>query len=104
MLQQVRIGNSVLVATMADVVHCYGGKGGTARQYSLQQPAPVQCLQLLAAHTSRPTKCLLVALANGGAAGCASASAPALACLCSCSASAGMHTLSHPSHTQLTHT
>jgi len=62
----VRIGHSALVGCMSDVVHCFGSKSGTARQYSLPQPAAIQCMQLLATHTSRMTKCLIVALANGG--------------------------------------
>ena len=65
----VRIGAAALVCTMADAVHCYAGAGagagGFARQYSLPQPAPVVCMQLVAAHTARPTKALAVALASG---------------------------------------
>ena len=64
-----RIGQSALVGTMSDVVHCYGGKGGATRQYSLLQPAPILCMALLATLTSRMTKGLILALANGGNAG-----------------------------------
>ena len=63
---QVRTATSALVGVMSDAVHCYGGKGGATRQYSLQQPAPILCMQLLATHTSRMVKALIVALANGG--------------------------------------
>lgn len=63
--RQVRIGGAALIGCMSSAVHCYGGKTGGARQYSLPQPAPIQCMQLLAAHTARPVKALLVALANG---------------------------------------
>jgi hypothetical protein len=62
---QVRIGQAALVGTMADAVHCYAGKAGAARQYSLPQPAAILCMTLLATHTSRMTKGLIVALASG---------------------------------------
>ena len=62
---QVLSGSGAFVGCMSDAVHCYGGKSGGTRQYSLPQPAPIQCMQLLAAHTSRPAKCLMLALANG---------------------------------------
>jgi hypothetical protein len=50
---------------MSDAVHAYSGKGGAARLYSLPQPAPILCMQLLATRTSRMAKCLIVALADG---------------------------------------
>ncbi|GBF90819.1 hypothetical protein Rsub_03673 [Raphidocelis subcapitata] len=61
----VRIGQVALVGTMAEAVHAYGGRSGTARLYSLPQPAAVQAMAALAAAGPRPAKCLVVALANG---------------------------------------
>ncbi|KAI8473621.1 MAG: ciliary BBSome complex subunit 1-domain-containing protein [Monoraphidium minutum] len=61
----VRTSNAALVGVMSDTVHCYGGRGGGARQYSLPQPAPILCMRLLETHTSRLVKALIVALANG---------------------------------------
>lgn len=71
---------------MNNTVHCYAGKAGAARQYSLPQPAAVQCMQLLAAHVSRPAKALLVALANGARRGTARRMGcwSPLGCACSC--------------------
>ncbi len=60
---QVRIGKNILVGTMANALHCYDGKGH--KYYSLYLPSPILTMQLLATHTSRLTKCVIVALANG---------------------------------------
>lgn len=48
---------------MADALHCYTGSG--TKQYSLYMPSSIITLQLLATATSRNTKCVVVALANG---------------------------------------
>lgn len=48
---------------MADALHCYTGKG--TKQYSLYMPASILTMQLLATTSSRMTKCVVVALANG---------------------------------------
>jgi Bardet-Biedl syndrome 1 protein len=63
MLLQVRAGRQIVVGTMADELHCYTGKG--AKQYTLYMPASILTLQLLAAPTTRQSKCVVVALSNG---------------------------------------
>lgn len=62
---QVRINRQIMVGTMADVLHCYTGKG--AKQFLLYMPASIVTMQLLASTTSRMSKCVVVALSNGEA-------------------------------------
>ena len=62
---QVRLGKRLLVATMAQSVHCYTSSSGSSKQYSLPMPAPILCIQQMALQTARMTKCLLVGLASG---------------------------------------
>eukprot|EP00775_Hariotina_reticulata_P003765 gene3765-4024_t len=59
----VRFSKQVIVATMADVLHSYTGKG--AKQYSIYMPASITALQTLTTSTSRVSKCVVVALSNG---------------------------------------
>eukprot|EP00878_Enallax_costatus_P007416 GHUV01007766.1.p1 GENE.GHUV01007766.1~~GHUV01007766.1.p1 ORF type:complete len:464 (+),score=128.94 GHUV01007766.1:2271-3662(+) len=59
----VRINKQIIVGTMADALHCYTGSG--TKQYSLYMPSSIITMQLLATTSSRMTKCVVVALANG---------------------------------------
>eukprot|EP00877_Chromochloris_zofingiensis_P001275 jgi/Chrzof1/11148/Cz05g25190.t1 len=59
----VRIGKSIIVGCMNDVVHCYTGKG--QKTWSIYLPASILSMQLLATQTSRMTKAIILALSNG---------------------------------------
>lgn len=64
---QASVHKHVVVATMADVLHCYAvaQHGPAKKQYSLYMPCAIITLTALPAPTSRATRCVVVALANG---------------------------------------